>query len=186
MRIRRAGPADARVFAALTRSEIEPGLPHGWTAARLARLLAYPDTNAYALVSEHGVGGLSVARFGLQRGHLMLHAVAPGLRRRGFGHELLDWQLRAAATAGLESLTLEVRAANDVARRFYAAHGFRAERRLPRYYAGREDAVRMTTAPPIGADGSSPDRTRPDHSRPDRSPPDRSPPDRPRPDRSPP
>ena len=159
MHIRRARPSDARAFAALARHEIEVGLPHGWTAARVARLLARPDTNAYALVeatagpgeartrAEAGLGGFSIARFDLEHGHLMLHAIAPGLRRRGFGRELLEWQLRAARTAGLTRLSLEVRARDDIARRFYTAFGFRAGARLPRYYAGREDALRMLLEP---------------------------------------
>lgn len=157
MRIRRATTSDAMAFAALARSEIERGLPHGWTATRIARLLAAPDTNAYALVPARGagVGGFSIARLGFDDGHLMLHAIAPGLRRRGFGRELLDWQLRAAVTAGLVALTLEVRADNAAARRFYRARGFADERRLPLYYAGREDAVRMRLAPLV-ADGASP------------------------------
>ena len=165
MRIRRAITGDARAFAALARSEIETGLPHGWTASRVARLLAAPDTNAYALVpgDGRGVGGFSVARLGFESGHLMLHAIAPGLRRHGFGRELLDWQVRAAITAGVSALTLEVRAGNDAARRFYAARGFQVERRLPRYYAGREDAVRMRLSP-LAPDGRQPPpSTRPDH-----------------------
>ena len=149
MRIRRAGPRDARAFAALARSEIETGLPHRWTAARLTALLGSPDTNAYALVPARGpgIGGFSVARLGLDSGHLILHAIAPGLRRHGFGRELLDWQVRAAVTAGLTALTLEVRAGNADARHFYTTRGFRDECRLPRYYAGREDALRLRLDP---------------------------------------
>ena len=157
MRIRRAGPADARAIAALTRSEIERGLPHGWTAPRLARLLHDPDVNAYALVAaEHGLGGFSLARFGPDKGHLMLHAIAPGLRRQGIGGELLDWQVRAASTAGLRRLSLEVRADNAIAQRFYRHQGFRVEGRLRRYYAGRDDALRMALEPLRHASRSSP------------------------------
>jgi len=163
VRIRRARVTDARAFAALARSEIESGLPHGWTAPRLARLLAHPDTNAYSLVPVHGagIGGFSVARFGFERGHLMLHAITPGLRRHGFGRSLLEWQVKAAATAGLAHLTLEVRVGNEAARRFYTAHGFRHERLLPRYYAGREDALRLMLEP-LTANGSPPSPICPD------------------------
>ena len=152
MRIRRARAADARAFAALARSEIEAGLPHGWTASRIARLLARPDTNAYALADTRGpgIGGFSVARLGFEHGHLMLHAIAPGLRRRGFGRALLDWQIRAAVTAGIARLTLEVRLDNAEARRFYAARGFGEDRRLPLYYSGLEDGVRLRLEPLVG------------------------------------
>ena len=162
--IRRARARDARAFAALARSEIETGLPHGWTAPRIARLLAHPDTNAYALASDRGdgIGGLSIARFGLEHGHLMLHAIAPGLRRHGFGGELLAWQVRAASVAGLTRLTLEVRADNTEARHFYAARGFRDERRLPLYYAGREDGVRLRLEPLVEGGSPPPPSARPD------------------------
>ena len=157
MRIRRAGPGDAHAIAALTRSEIERGLPHGWTAPRLARLLPHPDTNAYVLISaDGGLGGFSVARFELEKGHLMLHAIAPGLRRQGLGGELLDWQLRAASTAGLRRLSLEVRVDNAHAQRFYRGQGFRVEGRLRRYYAGRDDALRMALEPLGHVSRSSP------------------------------
>lgn len=144
-------------MAAMTRSEIERGLPHGWTAPRLARLLRDPDVNAYVLVfADSDLGGLSVARFGPDKGHLMLHAIAPGLRRQGIGSELLDWQLRAAGTAGLRRLSIEVRADNMIAQRFYRNHGFRVEGRLRRYYAGRDDALRMALEPLRHASRSSP------------------------------
>jgi len=157
MQIRRARASDAHAFAALARSEIEAGLPHGWTVSRVSRLLARDDTNAYALVDTRGggVGGLSVARLGLDDGHLILHAIAPGLRRRGFGRALLDWQRRAAVVAGVTRLTLEVRSGNAVARRFYAARGFAEGRHLALYYSGREDAVRMQLEPLV-ARGTEP------------------------------
>lgn len=145
---RRAGPADARAFAALARSEIERGLPHGWTAPRLHRLLAREDTNAYALGDASGaIGGLSVATFRTARAHLTLHAVAPGLRRSGLGSLLLRWQIEAGLVAGIEAIELEVRAEDAAAVGFYRAHGFVPGTRVAGYYARREDALRMRLAP---------------------------------------
>ena len=166
MRIRRAGVGDALAFATLTRREIETGLPHGWTAPRLARLLADENTNAYALVADEvsdetggarasrAPTGLSVARFGLERGHLMLHAIGAERRGRGLGRELLRWQIEAATIAGLTRLTLEVRSDNARARRFYERCGFRVARRLPRYYAARVDALRMVLEPLVASSAS--------------------------------
>ncbi len=145
---RRARPSDARAFAALSRTEIEHGLPPSWTAPRLARLLAREDVNAYAL-SDHrgGIGGFSVASFGACTAHLVLHAVTPGLRRAGFGRRLLEWQIAAGLVAGIESFTLEVRAGNAGAIAFYVALGFERQERVERYYASREDALRLRLAP---------------------------------------
>ena len=155
---RRARTGDARAFAALSRSEIERGLPHAWTAPRIARLLARPDTNAYALADARGgIGGFTIASFGATRAHLVLHAVTPGLRRAGFGTLLLDWQVRAGLVAGIESFGLEVRAGDAAAIRFYRASGFEPGERVPGYYAHREDALRMRLAPLRPAGGSSGD-----------------------------
>lgn len=153
MRPRRAHAADARAFAAISRSEIERGLPHSWTASRLKSLLARQDTNAYALVEENlpvsiaGIGGFSIASFGRTRAHLVLHAVTPGLRRLGYGRRLLEWQIGAAMTAGLGSLSLEVRASNREALAFYAAIGFESIGRVEGYYSSREDAISLRLAP---------------------------------------
>jgi len=59
----------------------------------------------------------------------------------------MNWQIKAAQTAGLVDLSLEVRARNREARLFYQQVGFRFVERLPRYYCGREDAVRMQLSP---------------------------------------
>ena len=45
--------------------------------------------------------------------------------------------------AGIVEVTLELRAGNAVARKFYEHHGFEVVRRVRRYYQGREDALRM-------------------------------------------
>ncbi len=54
-------------------------------------------------------------------------AVAAGLERRGIGARLVAEAERWAVDAGLSVLTLETGAANDGARRFYAALGFAEE-----------------------------------------------------------
>lgn len=152
---RRARTTDARAFAALSRLEIERGLPPSWTPRRLARLLARDDANAYALVDARGgIGGFSIASFGASTAHLVLHAVTPGLRRTGFGRLLLDWQVRAGLVAGVESMDLEVRAGNTAAIAFYRSSGFAPGERIRGYYDGREDALRMRLAPllRVGAD----------------------------------
>ena len=77
----------------------------------------------------------------------MLHATAPGLRRAGFGALLLGWQIEAGLVAGIASMTLEVRAREAGAIAFYRALGFEPGATVRRYYAGREDALRMRLAP---------------------------------------
>jgi ribosomal-protein-alanine N-acetyltransferase len=81
--------------------------------------------------------------FGDDRAHLVLLAVQPRHRRNGVGRQLVEWLLESARTAGIESVHLELRASNEAARRFYRALGFAETVLMPRYYGGREAAMRM-------------------------------------------
>jgi len=69
--------------------------------------------------------------------------VHPAHRRRGVGRALVEWLLESARTAGMASVHLELRASNEAARRFYRALGFSETVLMPRYYDGREAAMRM-------------------------------------------
>ena len=66
-------------------------------------------------------------------------AVPEAWRRAGVGSALLVSVRVWAQKHGAASLELEVRAANERAQAFYAAHGFRAEGRRARYYKDPED-----------------------------------------------
>jgi ribosomal protein S18 acetylase RimI-like enzyme len=85
--------------------------------------------------------------FGDERAHLVLLAVRPSHRRLGIGQRLLDWLLESARIAGMASIHLELRAANDAARRFYRAMGFYETVLVPGYYRSgegrKEGALRM-------------------------------------------
>ena len=73
----------------------------------------------------------------------MLLAVQPLQRRLGIGRRLVEWLLESALTAGMASVHLELRADNAAGRRFYRALGFSETILIPRYYEGREAAMRM-------------------------------------------
>ncbi|MFW6321118.1 MAG: GNAT family N-acetyltransferase [Halohasta sp.] len=54
--------------------------------------------------------------------------VDPAIRDQGIGSRLLAAAEAELADAGVDTVTLEVLAANDAARRFYARHGYRSHR----------------------------------------------------------
>jgi ribosomal-protein-alanine N-acetyltransferase len=87
--------------------------------------------------------GFAIMSFGDEHAHLVLMAVRPAGRRRGIARRMTDWLLETAATAGVATIHLELRAQNEDARAFYRALGFTETLRLPGYYRGRETAVRM-------------------------------------------
>lgn len=145
--IRRTRRSDAEAIAELTRTEIEHGLSPRWSPAHVAHFLKQPETNAYTLLCNGCLSGFTIARFGQQRMHLVLHAVTPSMRRRSLGGQLLQWQLDAAVTAGIVRATLEVRAGNTDAQSFYQSLSFEQYRLVPGYYANGEDAVCMHRSP---------------------------------------
>ena len=92
----------------------------------------------------HGnVAGFAIMRYGDDVAHLDLLAVAPPYRRAGVGRQLLEWLEKCAVVAGIFSVTLEVRAANEGAQLFYQRMGYRTVVELPGYYQGVEAALRM-------------------------------------------
>ncbi|HJQ99934.1 MAG TPA: ribosomal protein S18-alanine N-acetyltransferase [Candidatus Polarisedimenticolaceae bacterium] len=78
-------------------------------------------------------------------------AVAPEMRRRGFGRQLLDDVMAIARERGAAFATLEVRPSNAAARALYAARGFVEVGRRPGYYPeSGEDALLLER--PLGGD----------------------------------
>jgi ribosomal protein S18 acetylase RimI-like enzyme len=145
--IRRAKRADAKSISDISRTEIEYGLPPRWSPSRVEYTLRRPDTNAYICHCNEQLTGFTIARFGQDQMHLLLHAVSPAMRCRGLGRQLLQWQIDAALVAGLVEASLEVRAANTVARAFYSKFCFEPYQLIPKYYFNREDAICMRRSP---------------------------------------
>lgn len=141
--IRLAMPSDAERIAVMSRDFIEHGLGWNWDAARIARRIRHRATNVVVAESGADLVGFGIMEYRDDQAHLLLFGVEPIYRRRGIGSGLLNWLETCATTAGIELIFLESRVINTAARGFYAAHGYRELAVLPRYYSGREDAVRM-------------------------------------------
>ena len=143
-----ARPADVPVIADMSRRLVEIGLPWTWTPARIARHLHHPEslvlTARAAGSGQNALAGFAIAHFGDEIAHLNLLAVDSRWQRRGLGRRLVEWLEQSAVTAGTFSLCLEVRARNPVALLFYRQLGFVETGRVPRYYSGREDALRFS------------------------------------------
>jgi ribosomal-protein-alanine N-acetyltransferase len=143
IRIEFAAASDAQVLAMMSRDLIETGLGWAYRRERIERLIRHAET--VALVARDGarVAGFAVMTFGDERAHLVLLAVGPSHHRRGIGRRMVDWLLESAATAGIATIHVELRAGNAPAFALYQAAGFRETLRVPGYYSGRETAVRM-------------------------------------------
>lgn len=81
--------------------------------------------------------------------HLHVIAVRPDHRRQGIGAKFIRHILHAAARAGCNLATLEVRASNATAIRLYQQAGFATVHVRPRYYNdNQEDALVMSRSVP--------------------------------------
>ena len=141
MRLARA--ADATSIANLSRDLIEYGLRWRWTPKRVAASIRDAEVNVLVGWVGANIAGFGIMRYGDEDAHLDLLAVAPAYRRARVASQLLEWLEKCAVVAGIFNVTLEVRAENEGAQRFYERLGYRALAQLPGYYQGVETALRM-------------------------------------------
>ncbi|MFT4581038.1 MAG: ribosomal protein S18 acetylase RimI-like enzyme [Gammaproteobacteria bacterium] len=143
--IRLAKPSHGERMADMSKRLIEDGLPWWcWTPKRIAQVIRSPDTIAIVAVVGKKLIGFAVMHFDDEHAHLNLLAVEPPFRRRRIGCELLEWLEESCVVAGILNVSLEVRASNLTAIRFYESLGYKKGERIARYYCGKETAQRMT------------------------------------------
>jgi len=138
-----ARPADATAIARLSRDLIVYGLRWRWTPLRVAASIRAPNVNVLVARMHEETAGFAIMRYGDDDAHLDLLAVAAPYRRAGVGRQLLQWLEKCAVVAGIFTVALEVRAANEGAQLFYKRMGYRTLAHLPGYYQGIEAALRM-------------------------------------------
>ena len=141
--IRFATAADAAAIAALSRDEIEHGLPWTWRAARVLRAIADPDNNVIVGGPAGAVHAFGVMYYADDDAHLLLFAVHRSRQRQGVGSALLQWLEDAARAAGAQRIRVEARVDNVAARSFYNEHGYHEGDFVRRMYSGRLDGVKL-------------------------------------------
>jgi ribosomal-protein-alanine N-acetyltransferase len=141
--LRLAVAADAAAIAALSRDEIEHGLPWRWRAPRVRHAIDDPATNVVVAGPPGELRGFGIMSYGDDDAHLLLLAVRRGWRRRGVGSALLEWLEAAARAAGARRIRLEARRDNEAARSFYNERGYHERDLAPRMYGGRLDGVHL-------------------------------------------
>ncbi len=141
--IRLATRDDVRAIAALSRTEIEFGLPWRWTPPRVQRAVADARTNVCVAVQGDALLGFGIMVYADDTAHLSLLAVSPEARRQGTGTALLQWLEQVARVAGIARVQLEARHDNTSALAFYRHHGYAQTGRVPGMYLGVADGVRL-------------------------------------------
>lgn len=142
-RLELARSADAEAISAMSRALIEQGLAPSWPPARVLWHVRHAESIVLVARAHAGLLGFAIMEFGEETAHLNLLAVDGCARRRGIGRQLVGWLEETALTAGTFLIGLELRAGNAEALGFYRSLGYRETGRVPGYYQGIEDAIRM-------------------------------------------
>lgn len=143
VQLRLASARDADSIAVLSRDLIEAGLGWSWTPARVRRAIDAADANVLVAKTATNVVGFAIMRYLWFSAHLDLLAVTSAHQRRGLGRRLLHWLEETATTAGAVYVFAEARALRPGVLTFYERLGYQAIERLPGYYRGQEEAVRL-------------------------------------------
>lgn len=131
---------------------------HSREAAQWSRLdyenAARDGLPCWVASDDARVIGFLVARKLVDEMEILNLAVAPASRRRGVGKLLLREAMNWAAQNAICRVHLEVRASNNIARRFYEARGFHATGVRPKYYRDPVDDALLLTAdvPPAASE----------------------------------
>jgi ribosomal-protein-alanine N-acetyltransferase len=115
---------------------------HPWRRSFFLSDINRPQGVAIVAVEDGYILGYAVA-WGTDETHLANLAVSESEREKGIGGKLLDEVVAFARRSRAESLYLEVRVSNTIARKFYAARGFVPTYLRKGYYENGEDAVIM-------------------------------------------
>jgi ribosomal-protein-alanine N-acetyltransferase len=135
--------ADASLLASMSQQLVETGLKPSWCAARIRWHIDHPESVVLTARHPRGTAGFAIMRYLDETAHLNLLAVAVEHRRRHVARSLLTWLEQTALTAGTFLISLELRASNEGALRFYRALGYQERGAIPGYYQGVEAALRM-------------------------------------------
>ena len=141
--IRLATHDDAAAIAALSRDEIERGLPWTWREPRVRRAIDDPDTNVIVVGPPRAPVAFGIMYYADDDAHLLLFAIHASRQRQGVGSALLRWLEEAARAAGAQRIRVEARMDNAAARSFYNEHGYHERGRAPRMYSGQVEGVRL-------------------------------------------
>jgi ribosomal-protein-alanine N-acetyltransferase len=124
-------------------SEIERAIfPNPWRRSFFLSDINRPQGLSVVAEDEGIILGYAVA-WGTEETHLANLAVSEEERGNGIGSRLLDEVVAFARRSRAESIYLEVRASNAVARKFYSERGFVPTYLRKGYYENGEDAVIM-------------------------------------------
>lgn len=141
------GPRDVPLLGQIMEKAFDPRFGEAWSTSQLAGALGIADTWAQLATRGDEAVGFSLTRRIIDEAELMLVAVLPSERGRGYGRALVEGAIEVARARGARAMFLEVRDGNGAAFSLYESLGFCTAGRRQNYYTGgageRFDAITM-------------------------------------------
>jgi len=120
--------------------------PQPWTRAMYEEERRHPERSFLAVWRDgDAVAGYITFWLIVDEIHINNVAVRPEARGRGIGRALVEFAMREGVRRGAASVLLEVRSANQAARRLYDRLGFRQTGTRSGYYAHPPDDALILT-----------------------------------------
>jgi len=142
MVVRAYEPRDFEAAWRLDQTSYPPGVAYSRYA--LGEFLRLPGARAWVAEDKEQLVAFIIARHVSRRhGHIITLDVRADRRRQGIGSALLATAEEWLRTEGVTRMRLETAADDPVATAFWQQTGYVIVGRLPRYYLGRLDALRM-------------------------------------------
>jgi ribosomal-protein-alanine N-acetyltransferase len=101
--------------------------------------------DGFIMLLEDGniVGFVAAVPSGTKVARVLMLAVLSRYRKRSFGQRLMNELYASCASAGIDTVILEVRKSNRIAISFYERQGFSFYGEIPKFYSNGEDAYKM-------------------------------------------
>jgi [ribosomal protein S18]-alanine N-acetyltransferase len=144
--IRKVEREDLDQLFALDNICFRPGI--AYSKSDLNYFIRHARSLSFAAVDEaKKLVGFAIVESQLEKGrrigHIVTIDVAPELRRKGVGRQLMQAMIDGLTALQAESVRLEVAVDNLEAQSFYHRFGFTPTGRIPGFYMGTLDALTM-------------------------------------------
>ena len=141
--IRLATTRDATYLGNMGRRTIRDSLDWSWSPNYVLGKIESADTNVAVATSAGKIIGFAMMKYSLSHAHLQLLAIPAKKSQFGVGDELVEWLEKIALLGGTTFVYVETHIKDIEAREFYHRLGYKSVQHIPRFYNGKETAIRL-------------------------------------------
>ena len=141
--IRLATAKDALTIGSMGRSIIRNRLDWSWGPEFVRGKIESADINVAVSTLGDKITGFAIMKYTLAHAHLLLLAIPSKRSQFGVGEDLVEWLEKIALLGGTTFVYTEAHIKDIEAREFYHRLGYQSVQHIPRYYRGKETAIRF-------------------------------------------